>query len=93
MLLAHAYEPVVSLRELRGDVPADLDAVILRCLEKDPAKRFQTAAELDQALAACACAGVWTDEVAAAWWRQHRTSDGAASPPSTPALLAATVQV
>jgi hypothetical protein len=32
------------------DIPHELDALILRCLEKDPANRFQTAAELYAAL-------------------------------------------
>jgi hypothetical protein len=32
-------------------LPGDLDAVVYRCLEKDPARRFQNVAELAQALA------------------------------------------
>ncbi|WP_437588557.1 serine/threonine-protein kinase [Sorangium sp. So ce1000] len=36
---------------LRGGLPASLDAVILRCLEKEPERRFSTAAELAAALA------------------------------------------
>ncbi|HTA92424.1 MAG TPA: serine/threonine-protein kinase [Polyangiaceae bacterium] len=39
------------LSSLRPDAPAKLDAVILRCLEKDRAKRFTTIAELAEALA------------------------------------------
>ncbi len=39
-----------SVRRLRPDVPADLDAAILRCLRKPQAERFQTIAELEQAL-------------------------------------------
>jgi serine/threonine-protein kinase len=53
-------------------VPADLEAVVLRCLEKEPGKRFPDADSLDKALAACADAGRWTEEDAAAWWREHR---------------------
>jgi serine/threonine protein kinase len=33
------------------DVPPELRAIVLRCLEKDPANRFQTGAELDTELA------------------------------------------
>jgi serine/threonine-protein kinase len=32
-------------------LPGDLDAIVYRCLEKDPARRFQNVAELAQALA------------------------------------------
>ena len=32
------------------DVPAALDAIVLRCLESEPSRRFQSAAELDAAL-------------------------------------------
>jgi hypothetical protein len=38
------------LRSLRGDAPSGLQAVIERCLEKDPARRFSSVAELARAL-------------------------------------------
>ncbi|MBL0693448.1 serine/threonine protein kinase [Comamonas sp. JC664] len=38
---------------LNPDVPPDLDAAVVRALERDPALRFQTAAELERALAQC----------------------------------------
>jgi serine/threonine-protein kinase len=39
-----------SLRTIRSDVPPGLDAVLGRCLERDPNKRFAHAAELAHAL-------------------------------------------
>jgi serine/threonine protein kinase len=39
--------------ELREDVPADLERVVLRCLEKDPDKRFPDVNALAHALRAC----------------------------------------
>jgi serine/threonine-protein kinase len=39
------------LPRLTVALPGDLEAIIYRCLEKDPAKRFQNTAELAQALA------------------------------------------
>jgi len=38
------------LRQLRPDAPADLEAIVLRCLEKDPARRFADVASLAEAL-------------------------------------------
>jgi serine/threonine-protein kinase len=38
------------LRVLRAEVPADLEAIVLRCLEKDPARRFADVASLAEAL-------------------------------------------
>jgi serine/threonine protein kinase len=44
--LKHVEEPV-PVRPLEGKkVPRELIAIVLRCLRKDPATRFQTAAEL-----------------------------------------------
>ena len=34
------------LREVRPDLPADIDRIVSRALEKDPAKRYQSAAEM-----------------------------------------------
>jgi len=38
------------LRALRPEVPADLEAIVLRCLEKEPARRFADVASLAEAL-------------------------------------------
>jgi serine/threonine-protein kinase len=71
MLMAHAYDPVTPPSKAQPDLPADLEAVILRCLEKDPARRYQDAHSLDLALADCRAASGWSEEMASAWWQTH----------------------
>lgn len=43
-------DPPTPIRALRTDVPQGLETVVLRCLEKDPAARYPTVAELAVAL-------------------------------------------
>jgi serine/threonine-protein kinase len=77
-LAAHIYEsPALPSRE--ADVPADLEAVVLRCLEKDAAGRFPDAESVERALARCGCAGGWTHERAAQWWLDHSKGDRVAT--------------
>ena len=73
ILAAHLLQPLPPLASVRADVPSDLAAVIECCMEKDPAKRPQTAAEVEFALGQCACARDWGPAQAAAWWRQRAT--------------------
>ena len=68
VMLAHVQAPAPPL----ANAPADLEAVLRRCLAKAPAERFPDAGSLDEALAGCACAGEWTEALARAWWREHQ---------------------
>jgi serine/threonine-protein kinase len=68
-LAAPVGEAVIAPDQHRPELPADPTAVLLPCLEKDPGRRFPDANRLEQALARCGCAGQWTPEQAAAWWR------------------------
>jgi serine/threonine-protein kinase len=69
MLAAHMYEPPAPLTNRWPEVTEELEAIVLRCLAKDPAERFASAATLKKALAGCPAAGRWTEEEAACWWR------------------------
>lgn len=60
------------------DVPADVEAVVFRCLAKRPEERYPDAAALEGALAGCRCADVWTDRDAAEWWRGTKPGDAPA---------------
>lgn len=48
--VAHIQQPVPSLLERQPDLPPRFEAIIRRALDKDPAKRFQTATELAHAI-------------------------------------------
>jgi eukaryotic-like serine/threonine-protein kinase len=55
-VLAHAYEPPKPLRSQPGceHYSVELEAVVMKCLHKNPANRFATVAELNLALQAAA---------------------------------------
>jgi eukaryotic-like serine/threonine-protein kinase len=53
VLAAHLHESPAPLTQHRLDVPPDLQAVVMRCLAKDPAERFVDAESLEAALANC----------------------------------------
>jgi serine/threonine-protein kinase len=73
VLMAHVYEKVAPLAEVRPDVPADLEAVIMKCLSKEPRDRYPDAESLERALAECDAASGWDRKDAAQWWRQNHT--------------------
>jgi serine/threonine protein kinase len=48
-LEAQRTRPVRNVCELQSEIPAEVGAIILHMMEKDPARRFQTAAEVAEA--------------------------------------------
>ena len=52
-----------------ASVPRDLEAVLLRCLAKDPGQRPTSTLVLRKQLLECRDAGTWTPEDAASWWK------------------------
>jgi serine/threonine-protein kinase len=65
-------DPEPPSERLGRPVPPDLEALILRCLEKEPARRPAGAHDLRRRLEACGDFGAWTGEKARAWWEDHR---------------------
>jgi serine/threonine-protein kinase len=68
VLAAHINEAITPPRTHRPTIPPDLEAVVLRCLAKNPDDRFADVASLEQALGACGAASDWMQSDAAVWW-------------------------
>jgi serine/threonine protein kinase/putative intracellular protease/amidase len=66
-MLAHLREAPRPLDQLRADVPIELIAVVARMMEKDPALRYQTPADVATALAPFAKSHSTTRPVHVAW--------------------------
>lgn len=52
-------------------IPAELDDVVMKCLEKKPADRYRTAGELEAALDAIPLTEPWSRAKAEEWWDLH----------------------
>ena len=75
VLMAHMREVAKPPSLLRPALPADLDALIVRCISKDPAARYADVSQLDRALAGCEASGKWTDADARVWWAAHAAEE------------------
>lgn len=77
----HLHEtPVPPSTRVGRAICPELEAAILRCLEKDPDARPQSAAELSRVLAACPLAAEWTVERRRTWWERHRAANTVVEP-------------
>ncbi len=76
VMIAHAHHDVTPPSQFAESIPNDLEQVILRCLEKEPSQRYQTAAELAEAFRRCEAAGRWTAVDAVRWWKMPSTERG-----------------
>ena len=68
VMVAHARDPVIPPSQVHCTVPLDLEAVVLRCLAKNPKDRYSDTPGLAEALDACADAANWSPAHAADWW-------------------------
>jgi eukaryotic-like serine/threonine-protein kinase len=65
----HLHTPALPPSErTHRPIPADLEAVVMRCMQKAPEERFATAMDMTAALDRCADAQAWTLATAQAWW-------------------------
>ena len=70
--------PDAPSKRLGRALPADLEALVLTCLAKDPAERPESARALARALAACAEVPAWDESEAEGWWRERARRKNAA---------------
>jgi len=73
VLIAHAHQQPEPPSQHNGEVPDDIELVILRCLQKNPDDRYQSAADLAAAIEDCNDYGRWTRDAARAWWQERET--------------------
>ena len=73
VLIAHTHEQPMPPSYHNPEVPDDLVQVVMRCLQKNPADRYQTALELAAALEDCNDFGRWTQDNARDWWDRRNS--------------------
>jgi serine/threonine-protein kinase len=84
-ILAHVEEkPMPPSQVSEIAIPEQLDALVLECLEKKPADRPASAAELSRRLANAVDADGWDQEKAARWWELHQPVREEAQPGLSP---------
>jgi tRNA A-37 threonylcarbamoyl transferase component Bud32 len=78
----HLHQEPEPLSTRGGAIPVELEAVVLACLNKDPDRRPQSAAELRRRVEACPVEP-WDSARALAWWREYQPDLDGQAPQST----------
>ena len=71
LVVAHGTTPAPTFEEIGVSVPADLAAVVLKCLNKNPDDRYDSPRDLLTALEQCECGKSWDWVEAERWWADH----------------------
>jgi hypothetical protein len=84
-----AAAPIPPSQRTVNSISAEMEQLILRCLEKDAAARPPSAVELKTLLLASPAAAEWTPEMQVAWWDAYANQpiagiDESGATPSTP---------
>ncbi len=85
-------DPIPPSQRSERPVSAALEALILRCLAKDPDDRPQDMGTMVAALHACPGYGDWTPKRQDSWWKRYgMTKEGRC--PATPSTLESTLKI
>ncbi len=77
LVAAHLQDPPPSpSQQLGRPLPAQLEAVVLECLAKEPDARPASAEEISRRLATVPVEEPWDEERAEAWWAEHPPPTG-----------------
>jgi tRNA A-37 threonylcarbamoyl transferase component Bud32 len=63
--------PIPPSQRSELPIPREVDALVLACLEKDPAKRPQDAEQLLRMVRQCRSSEAWDNDSARRWWEMH----------------------
>jgi serine/threonine-protein kinase len=75
--------PVPPSRRVELPIPEALEALILACLEKDPARRPPSAEAVAARLERCVPADAWSEARARSWWAAHAPPASRAPSPAS----------
>ena len=71
LVIAHATKQPPGFGEIGVSVSPALEAIVMKCLEKDPRDRFQTPDEMLRALDDVPVSRSWSRTDAEIWWKTH----------------------
>ncbi|MAI71052.1 MAG: serine/threonine protein kinase [Rhodopirellula sp.] len=74
IMMAQVNETPAPPSAHQPGIPADVEEIILKCLEKAPENRITSAIELRDALLKCKCSRDWTAMLASQWWNAQKPS-------------------
>jgi eukaryotic-like serine/threonine-protein kinase len=90
----HLYtEPIPPSQRAQRAIPAELEQLVLACLQKDPARRPDSAEALSGALEALTDVPAWTANDARAWWAERGRDVRRPSVPTPSLAVGATLAV
>jgi hypothetical protein len=76
VLIDHVKTPPLPFTETSEvPVPRELEEIVMKCLEKEPADRFQSAVDLATAIESSSAAGSWSQQKALDWWELHKPGE------------------